>query len=140
MQTAWKAKLDSLLNRVTELEGAATPATIPVGTVLTYAASTAPSGYLVCNGAAVSRQTYWSLFQIIGITHGQGDGSTTFNIPDYRGRILRMVDGAAGRDPDSATRTAMATGGVTGNNIGSVQADAVKIPSLSFTTDSLLLS
>ena len=78
-------------------------------------------GWLSCDGRAVSRTTYSSLFAAIGITHGQGDGSTTFNIPDYRGRFLRHVDGGANRDPDKAGRTAMASGGNTGNNVGSVQ-------------------
>lgn len=91
------------------------------GTVLTLAAATCPTGTLLADGSAISRTTYSDLFASIGTTHGSGDGTTTFNLPDYRGRFLRGVDGTANRDPDKASRTAMATGGNTGNNVGSVQ-------------------
>ena len=97
---------------------------LPAGLVFPFAGATTPSGYLSCDGSAVSRVTFGRLFSAIGITHGQGDGSTTFNIPDYRGRFLRGTDGAAGRDPNSGTRTAMGTGGNVGNNVGSLQAQA----------------
>lgn len=95
--------------------------TLPSGIVLAYAAATAPSGYLLCDGSAVSRNTYAGLFATIGTTHGQGDGSSTFNLPDYRGRFLRGVDGGMGRDPDAASRTPMNTGGNSGANVGSIQ-------------------
>lgn len=93
----------------------------PPGVVLPYAGTVLPSGYLWCDGAAHSRATYSRLYAALGITHGQGDGTTTFNVPDYRGRFLRGVDGSASRDPDKASRTAMGTGGNTGNTVGSVQ-------------------
>lgn len=96
---------------------------IPTGSVMAYAAATAPTGWLLCDGTAVSRTTYSTLFGVIGETHGQGDNSTTFNLPDYRGRFLRGVDGATARDPNAATRTAMNTGGNTGDNVGSIQDD-----------------
>lgn len=99
---------------------------IPTGSILTFAASSCPTGYLAADGSSINRTTYASLFTVIGTTHGQGDGSTTFNVPDYRGRFLRGVDGSANRDPDDSTRTAMATGGNTGDNVGSVQGDAFK--------------
>jgi len=54
---------------------------------------TAPTGWLLCNGAAVSRSTYASLFAVIGTTFGTGDDSTTFNVPDFRGRVPAGVDG-----------------------------------------------
>lgn len=107
-----------------KLAAAVAQALCPVGSVLAYTAASAPSGYLVCDGTAYSRTTYAPLFAVIGITHGQGDGVTTFNVPDYRGRFLRMVDGSAGRDPDKASRTIMNTGGSSANNIGSVQTSA----------------
>lgn len=96
---------------------------VPTGAVLSFAGTAAPTGFFMCDGTAVSRTTYASLYAIIGITHGHGDGTTTFNVPDYRGRFLRGVDGAAGLDPDKAGRTAMATGGNTGNAVGTVQTD-----------------
>lgn len=57
------------------------------GTVLDFAGNTAPTGWLMCFGQAVSRTTYSNLFAVIGTSFGAGDGSTTFNLPDYRGRI-----------------------------------------------------
>jgi microcystin-dependent protein len=59
----------------------------PVGTIMQYAGSSAPTGYFVADGSAVSRTTYSRLFAVIGTTYGVGDGSTTFNLPDMRGRV-----------------------------------------------------
>tara|TARA_R100000808_G_scaffold134_1_gene989 strand:+ start:22265 stop:22708 length:444 start_codon:yes stop_codon:yes gene_type:complete len=62
-------------------------AVLPVGAVLPYAGHAAPgTDFLLCNGAAVSRTTYAKLFTVIGTHYGAGDGSTTFNVPDLRGR------------------------------------------------------
>jgi hypothetical protein len=54
----------------------------PTGQVILYASTVPPSGYLACNGAAVSRTTYANLFAVTGTTYGPGDGSTTFNLPN----------------------------------------------------------
>lgn len=97
---------------------------VPTGAVLSFAGTVAPTGFLMCDGSAVSRTTYSSLYSILGNHHGSGDGSTTFNLPDYRGRFLRGVDGGAGNDPDTSSRTAMNSGGNTGDAVGSVQNDA----------------
>lgn len=110
-------------------------ALLPVGVVLPFAGASAPTGYLACDGSAVSRSTYADLFAVIGAGFGQGDGSTTFNLPDLRGRFLRGVDHGQGRDPDRASRTAMATGGNTGDNVGSVQSDASARPNSAFSTN-----
>lgn len=64
-------------------------ASMPVGTILPYGGGLAPSGFLLCNGATVSRTTYASLFAKIGTTYGAGDGSTTFALPNYSS--ARMV-------------------------------------------------
>ncbi len=98
---------------------------MPTGAILAYGAASAPTGYLLCDGSAVSRTTYAALFAVIGVTAGQGDNSTTFNVPDLRGRFLRGRDAGQGRDPDAASRTAMNTGGSSGDNAFSVQASAV---------------
>ena len=71
---------------------------VPVGSVFTFATTTPPSGYLECNGAAVSRSTYASLFSAISTTWGVGDGSSTFNLPDLRGQFVRGWDNSAGVD------------------------------------------
>ena len=79
----------------------AAPATsaVPTGAVFHFAMNAAPSGYLVCNGAAVSRTTYAALFTAIGTTFGTGDGSTTFNLPDLRAEFIRGWDN--GRNVDT---------------------------------------
>jgi microcystin-dependent protein len=64
----------------------------PIGTIQEYAGSTAPDGYLMCDGSAVSRTTYKDLFNVIGTTYGSGDGSTTFNLPNIKGRVVVMLD------------------------------------------------
>lgn len=72
---------------------------VRAGTVAWHAASSAPSGWLPCNGAQVSRSLYAALFQAIGTTYGVGDGSTTFNVPDLRGEFIRGLDSGRGVDP-----------------------------------------
>ena len=88
-----------------------TPAGVPTGSVFTMATSTVPSGYLECNGAAVSRTTYSDLFTAIGTTWGSGNGSTTFNVPDLRGEFVRGWDNSRGVD--------------SGRSFASSQADSV---------------
>ena len=61
---------------------------MPAGMMFPYAGSSAPTGYLICDGAAVSRTTYASLFTAISTQYGTGDGSSTFNVPDLRGRTI----------------------------------------------------
>ena len=73
---------------------------VPVGAVFYFAASTAPTGYVKANGAAVSREgTFAALFAVIGTTYGAGDGGTTFNLPDLRGEFIRGWDDGRGADP-----------------------------------------
>lgn len=71
-----------------------------IGKIIMYAGTTAPERTLVCNGAAISRTTYSELFAAIGTTYGAGDGSTTFNVPDLRGRWIVGADAeqAAGEE------------------------------------------
>jgi len=64
---------------------------VPAGAVWPFAMNSAPTGWLACNGAAVSRTTYAGLFTAISTVHGVGDGATTFNVPDLRGMFLRGV-------------------------------------------------
>ncbi len=59
----------------------------PTGAIIQFAGSTSPTGYLLCNGAAVNRTTYAALFAVIGTTYGAGDGTTTFNLPNLQGRV-----------------------------------------------------
>jgi microcystin-dependent protein len=77
-------------------------AAVPVGSITMYAANSAPTGWLECNGAAVSRTTYAGLFAAIGTVFGVGDSSTTFNVPDMRGEFARGWDNSRGIDPARA--------------------------------------
>jgi len=70
----------------------------PVGAVFCTAAASVPTGFLECNGAAVSRSTYASLFSAIASIYGSGDGSSTFNLPDLRGEFIRGFDNGRGVD------------------------------------------
>lgn len=80
------------------------------GIIFPYAGSSAPDGFLLCDGSAVSRATYADLFALIGTTYGAGDGSTTFNVPDLRGSVIigagqrvrtMSFDGASAVDPST---------------------------------------
>jgi len=57
------------------------------GSIQMFAGSVAPEGFFICDGSAVSRLDYANLFNVIGITYGNGDGSTTFNIPNFKGKV-----------------------------------------------------
>ena len=81
-------EITSLRRRVNDLSRLETQsAAVPAGTVAAFAGSAAPSGWLLCDGSAVSRTTYAALFAVIGTTYGAGDGSTTFNLPNLKGRV-----------------------------------------------------
>jgi microcystin-dependent protein len=108
---------------------------IPPGTVMPYAGDESTLGvfassWIPCDGRALSRTTYANLFNAIGTRFGNGDGLTTFNVPDLRGIFIRGVDktslGSTGRDPNAASRVPSGPGGVSGNQVGSYQSDAFK--------------
>jgi microcystin-dependent protein len=90
----------------------ASGAAIPAGAVMSFAMNAAPTGWLACNGAAVSRSTYSALFSAVSTTYGTGDGSTTFNLPDLRGYFVR----GSGTNSD----------GTSAGTFGAKQADALK--------------
>jgi microcystin-dependent protein len=80
---------------------------VPTGSVMAFAGSTAPDGWLLCNGAAVSRTTYANLWALISSTYGGGDGVNTFNVPDMRSRMPI----GAGAGTGLTSRALAATGG-----------------------------
>ena len=112
------APLQALANRTQYLYNRL----LPIGTVLPYTGETAPTGFLVCNGASVSRTTYAELFAVCSTNFGSANGSS-FNVPDMRGMFMRGWDNGAGTDPDAGSRTG-GFGGASGDNIGTEQADA----------------
>lgn len=107
----------------------------PAGSIVAFGGTAAPTGWLLCDGTSYLRASYLALYTAIGDAFGSADG-THFNVPDFRGRFLRGVDGATSRDPNAATRTAMNTGGNTGDNVGSLQGQATKLPTTPFSADS----
>lgn len=96
-----------------------------VGSSIIWHTATPPTGYLECDGAAVSRTTYAGLFAVLGSAYGAGDGSTTFNLPDLRGEFLRGWANGQTTDPDRANRTDRGDG-VTGDSVGTKQSDQYK--------------
>ena len=116
---------------------AAAAAIFPTGVQVPYGGSVAPTGFLICNGAAVSRTTYAALFAVCGTTYGAGDGSTTFNLPDKRGRgsigsgtgtglSARTRGTKLGTENETAplpphTHTYSAPGGIANNSAGGAQ-------------------
>ena len=78
---------------------------------MAYAGASAPSGWLLCNGAAINRTTYATLFGIIGETYGEGDSNTTFNLPDLRGRFPLGLDNMGGTSADRVAATQADTRG-----------------------------
>lgn len=110
---------------VSQLSGSAA---VPVGTIVDYAGSTAPTGWLVCAGQSLVRADYAALFAIIGTTYGSASG-TTFNLPDCRGRV------SAGRDLDQGgvagrLTTTMTPNGTTLGATGGAQTVALTIAQL----------
>jgi len=115
---------DGSSNQVLSTDGSGTLSwyTIPTasaemvaGMLMPFAGSTAPSGWLLCYGQAVSRTTYSDLFSALGTTYGSGDGSTTFNLPDLRGRTIAGQDDMGGTSADRLTNQ---SGGLNGDTLG----------------------
>jgi microcystin-dependent protein len=88
---------------------------VPIGSVTAFAGSAAPSGWLLCGGQTVSRTQYSGLFLTIGTTYGSGDGSTTFALPDLRGRTIAGEDDMGGT---AANRLTSAGSGINGVALG----------------------
>jgi microcystin-dependent protein len=96
-----------------------------IGEIKAFPTDVLPLGFLECNGQEVSRVIYEDLYNVMGVKYGNGDASTTFTLPDYRGQFLRGVDHASGTDPDAVSRTDRGDGSI-GDNVGTKQVDAFK--------------
>jgi len=88
---------------------------IPTATIVPWSDSSVPSGFLECNGAAVSRSTYSALFAIIGTTYGAGDGATTFNVPDLQDNVAVGKSGTKALASTGGANTVTSTGNVGGS-------------------------
>ena len=93
---------------------------LPAGAVIPYAGSAAPAGWLMCGGQAVNRSDYPALFSTIGTTYGAGNGSTTFNVPDLRGRVVAGEDDMGGT---AANRLTSGNSGIAGTTLGAAGGD-----------------
>lgn len=91
--------------------------TVPTGTVSAFAGSAAPTGYALCDGSAVNRTAQAALFSVIGTTYGIGDGSTTFSLPDLRGRVVAGLDSANNVLNETASIDGTALGEVGGDDV-----------------------
>lgn len=107
----------------------------PVGTILSYIGSSAPSGWLLCDGSAFNRFDYPQLFAIIGISCGDGGAANSFNVPDLRGRFLRGFSGTSSADSNKNERFNLMNGGNSGNDIATYQNDATRFPANASTTN-----
>ena len=76
---------------------------IPTGVLIPFAGTSAPDGWLLCDGSAISRSTYSGLYTVIATNYGSGDGSTTFNLPDLRGRTALGLDNMGGVSANRVT-------------------------------------
>ena len=118
--SATAAQMDSWEARIAALESAEVGG-VDVGAVVAFPV-TPGAEWLLCDGAAVNRTTFADLFTFLGVFYGNGNGTTTFNLPDYRGEFLRGQDAGKGSDPDAAGRTDRGDGPA-GDNLGSRQVD-----------------
>lgn len=118
---------------------------IEVGTILPWSNSTLPSGYLNCDGSAVSRSTYSALFAIISTDYGAGDGSSTFNLPDLQDRVPLGVSGSKAVASTGGAETVASSGSLTiaeltpagnvGGSTGNTTISTSNMPSHSHTVD-----
>ena len=88
---------------------------IPTATIVPWSSSSVPSGFLECNGAAVSRSTYSALFAIVGTTYGAGDGATTFNLPDLQDNVAVGKSGTKALASTGGANTVASSGNVGGS-------------------------
>ena len=104
-----------------------------IGIICYFGREIPPSGWLACGGQAISRVKYVDLFSVIGTTYGVGDGTTTFNLPDIRGRVIAGPNSMGGNTENRLTGL---TGGVSGSAIGnsggleSCELTAAQVPNL----------
>jgi microcystin-dependent protein len=132
----WGGQLNSNWTSIDALLKTASNAICPVGSMLDYGGTAAPTYWLLCYGQAIDRTTYSALFTAIGTTFGVGDGVATFNVPDIRGRVTAGQDDMGG---SSANRLTGLTGGVDGDVLGGVGGlethtlAVTEIPALTYT-------
>lgn len=119
-RTAWTGDQNANGHKITNLAAGTNPSDavrldqisdigLPIGTVIPFAGSTAPGGWVLCDGRAISRTDFAALYDVIGTTYGSGNGSTTFNVPDIRGRVVAGADNMGGTAANRLTSTGLGT-------------------------------
>jgi len=106
---------------------------VNTGLIIPWSSSSVPSGFLECDGAAVSRTTYAALFSIVGTSYGSGDGSTTFNVPDLTDRICVHKSPTKTQFTAGGANTVTTLGNVAGS-LGNTTLDTPEIPSHTHTS------
>jgi microcystin-dependent protein len=98
---------------------------LPTGVITAFMGDdNAPAGWIPCDGRELDRVNFSRLYESIGTMYGNGNGSSTFNIPDLRGLFLRGLDGGSGRDPEAASRLDRGDS-TTGDAVGTHQEDSL---------------
>ena len=97
---------------------------IPTATIVPWSSSSVPTGFLECNGAAVSRSTYSALFAIISTTYGAGDGASTFNLPDLQDNVAMGKSGTKALASTGGANTVASTGNVGGTTANATLSEA----------------
>jgi len=97
---------------------------IPTATIVPWSSSSVPTGFLECNGAAVSRSTYSALFAIISTTYGAGDGASTFNLPDLQDNVAMGKSGTKALASTGGANTVTSTGNVGGSTANATLTEA----------------
>jgi len=97
---------------------------IPTATIVPWSSSSVPTGFLECNGAAVSRSTYSALFAIVGTTYGAGDGASTFNLPDLQDNVAMGKSGTKALASTGGANTVAASGTVGGSTANATLTEA----------------
>jgi len=97
---------------------------IPTATIVPWSSASVPSGFLECNGAAVSRSTYATLFGIVGTTYGVGDGATTFNVPDLADNVPVGKSNNKSLASTGGANTVTSTGNVAGSTANATLSEA----------------
>jgi len=97
---------------------------IPTATIVPWSSSSVPSGFLECNGAAVSRSTYSALFAIVGTTYGAGDGASTFNVPNLQDNVAVGKSGTKALASTGGANTVASTGNVGGTTANATLSEA----------------
>jgi microcystin-dependent protein len=111
---------------------------VPLGGILPFAGATAPTGWLLCDGTAVSRVTYKDLFAVVGVTYGVGDGSTTFALPDLRQRFpLGKAASGTGATLGEHGGSIDHTHAVPGLSVPGLTVPGLSVPALSIPTRSV---